>query len=160
LRRDTTEILLKLELNTNQSINQSIQYVDKIIVSYTLEVKDKLNLPLAQKVLVILDFFSAQLGEDFHNYMLSIKLVYVYVTPNCTSKLQPMNLSMQKCVKDRMRSQFEDYYADKLAKNLQDKTDVVVDLRMASLKPLSAKWIMSTIDYLKANPKIVFKSLG
>jgi hypothetical protein len=71
-----------------------------------------------------------------------------------------MNLSMQKCVKDRMRSQFEDYYADKLAKNLQDKTDVVVDLRMASLKPLSAKWIMSTIDYLKANPKIVFKSLG
>jgi hypothetical protein len=68
-----------------------------------------------------------------------------------------MDLSMQMCVKNRMRRQFEDYYSNKVAKNLHDKTDVVVDLeKMASLKPLSAKWLVSAIDYLKVNTKIVF----
>ena len=56
-----------------------------------------------------------------------------------------------------MRRQFEDYYSNKVAKNLHDKTDVVVDFeKMASLKPLSAKWLVSAIDYLKVNTKIVF----
>ena len=64
---------------------------------------------------------------------------------------------MQICVKNRTRSQFEDYHSDKVAKNLHDKTDVVVDLeKMASLKPLSVKWLVSAIDYLKVNTKIVF----
>ena len=58
---------------------------------------------------------------------------------------------MQICVKNRMRSQFEDYYSDKVAKNLHDKTEVVVDLeKMASL------WLVSAIDYLKVNTKIFF----
>ena len=55
-----------------------------------------------------------------------------------------------------MRSQFENVYADKVAKILQDKTDVVVDFGKASLKPLSAKRLVSAIDYLNANPNIVF----
>ena len=67
-----------------------------------------------------------------------------------------MDLSVQKCVKDRMRNAFEDYYADKVAKSLDDNTEVVVDLSISTLKPLSAKWLVSAFDYLKANPKIVF----
>ena len=64
---------------------------------------------------------------------------------------------MQICVKNRMRSQFEDYYSNKVVKHLHDKTEVVVDLeKMTSLKPLSAKWLVSAIDYLKVNTKIVF----
>jgi hypothetical protein len=56
-----------------------------------------------------------------------------------------------------MRSQFEDYYSNKVVKHLHDKTEVVVDLeKMTSLKPLSAKWLVSAIDYLKVNTKIVF----
>lgn len=82
--------------------------------------------------------------------------MYVYVPAGCTSKLQPMDLSVQKCVKDRMRYAFEDHYAHKVAKSLLDKTELVVDLTMTTLKPLSVKWLVSTIDYLLANPQIVF----
>ena len=81
-----------------------------------------------------MDFFSAQLGEDFRQYLLLKKLLYVYVPPNCTAKLQPMDLSVQKCVKDRVRNAFEDYYADKVAKSLGDNTEVAVDLSMSTLK--------------------------
>ena len=91
--------------------------MDNIITPYVLDVKDNLDLSFAQKSLIILDFFSAQLREDFRNYMLSKNLVYVYVPAVCTSKLQPMDLSVQKCVKDRMRKAFEDHYAEKVAKS-------------------------------------------
>ena len=86
-----------------------------------MNIRVKLDLPLGQKALMILDFFSAQLGEDFRQLMLSKNLVFVYVPTNCTFKLQPMDLSVQKCVKDRMRNSFEDYYAELVAKVLKQK---------------------------------------
>jgi hemerythrin-like domain-containing protein len=86
-----------------------------------MNIRVKLALPLGQKALMILDFFSAQLGEDFRQLMLSKNLVFVYVPTNCTSKLQPMDLSVQKCVKDRMRNSFEDYYAELVAKVSKQK---------------------------------------
>jgi hypothetical protein len=70
-----------------------------------------------------------------------------------------MDLSVQKCVKDRMREAFEDHYAKKVAKSLQDKTEVNINLTMTTLKLLSARWLMSAIDYLKANPKIVYNGI-
>ena len=141
----------------------SIQYIEKLIVPYFMNIRVKLDLPLGQKALMILDFFSAQLGEDFRQLMLSKNLVYVYVPANCTSKLQPMDLSVQKCVKDRMRNSFEDYYAELVANSPETKTELKVDLGMTTLKPLSAKWLVSAIDYLKARPHIVyngFKAAG
>jgi hypothetical protein len=134
----------------------SYEYVDNIITPYVLDVKDNIDLPVAKKSLIILDFFSAQLGEDFRNYMLSNNLVFVFVPAGCTSKLQSIYLSVQKCVKDRMRKAFEDHYAEKVAESIQDKTEVNIDLAMTTLKPLSVRWLVSAIDYLKANPKIVY----
>ena len=86
-----------------------------------MNIRVKLDLPLGQKALMILDFFSAQLGEDFRQLMLSKNLVYVYVPAN---KPQPMDLSVQNCVKDRMKNSFEDYYAEFVAKSLETKTEL------------------------------------
>ena len=85
-----------------------------------MNIRVKLDLPLGQKALMILDFFSAQLG-DVRHLMLFKNIAYVYVPANCTSKLQPMDLSVQKCVKDRMRNSFEDYYAELVVKSLETK---------------------------------------
>lgn len=43
----------------------SFRYLDKIIVPNVNKVRDELDLPLRQKALIILDFFSAQLFEEF-----------------------------------------------------------------------------------------------
>ena len=53
-----------------------------------------------------------------------------------------------------MRNAFEDYYAELVAKILETNTELKVDLGMTLLKPLSAKCLVSTIDYLKARPHI------
>ena len=125
-----------------------------------MNIRVKLDFPLGQKALMILDFISAQLGEDFRKVMLSKNLVYVYVPANCTSELQPMDLSVQKCVKDCMRNSFEDYYAEVVAKSLKTKTEFNVELGMTTLKPLSAIWLVSAIDYLKAHPHIVYNGFN
>jgi hypothetical protein len=138
----------------------SIQYIEKLIVPYVMNIRVKLDFPLGQKALMILDFISAQLGEDFRKVMLSKNLVYVYVPANCTSELQPMDLSVQKCVKDCMRNSFEDYYTEVVAKSLKTKTEFNVELGMTTLKPLSAIWLVSAIDYLKAHPHIVYNGFN
>jgi hypothetical protein len=121
-----------------------------------MNIRVKLDLPLGQKALMILYFFSAQLEEHFRQLMISKNLIYVYVPANCTSKLQPMDLSVQKCVKECMRNSFADHYAELVAKSLETKTELNVDLGMTTVKPLSAKWLVSAIDYLKARPYIVY----
>ena len=60
-------------------------------------------------------------------------------------------------MKDFLRSQFQDWYAKKLHKQLQEQsTEVIpIDMKMSLMKPLSAKWIESMFLYFKDNPSIV-----
>lgn len=67
-----------------------------------------------------------------------------------------MDLSVQKIVKDRMRDQFETWYAEKVASILQAGGDIEINLGMSVLKPLSAKLLDSAIAYLEKNPEKVF----
>ena len=83
----------------------------------------------------------------------------------CTDRLQPLDLSVNKFAKDFLRSQFQDWYAKQLHKQLQEQsTEVIaIDMKKSLMKPLSAKWIESMLLYFKDNPSIVrngFKEAG
>lgn len=93
----------------------------------------ELDLPLLWP---ILNFFSAQL-KNLGNEWKNIGHVYVYVPLNCTSKLQTMDLSVQKTAKDHLRDQFETWYAEKVASILQAGDDIEINLGMSLLKLLS-----------------------
>lgn len=93
----------------------------------------ELDLPLLWP---ILNFFSAQL-KNLGNEWKNIGHIYVYVPSNCTSKLQTMDLSVQKTVKDHLRDQFETWYAEKVASILQAGDDIEINLGMSLLKLLS-----------------------
>lgn len=93
----------------------------------------ELDLPLLWP---FLKFFSAQL-KNLGNEWKNIGHVYVYVPPNCTSKLQTMDLSVQKTAKDHLRDQFETWYADKVASILQAGDNIEINLGMSLLKLLS-----------------------
>ena len=47
--------------------------------------------------------------------------------------------------------------------NLEDKVQELVDMRLSIMKPLSAKWVIETYQYLSANPTIIingFRAAG
>ncbi|KAK3084172.1 hypothetical protein FSP39_009403 [Pinctada imbricata] len=77
-----------------------IQYIDKIICQYVSNKIDELDLPLGQKALVIFDCCRGQITEQFRAHLKSKCLLDSTIPPNCTDKLQPMDVSVNKCAKD------------------------------------------------------------
>ena len=80
-------------------------------------------------------------------------------------KLQPIDLSINKPVKDQMRSKFQGWYASEVQKQLKsvplDK--VKVDLTAAMVKTNCTRWIQSTIESIQKRPEVVingFKESG
>ena len=141
------------------------QYFEKIIFPYVNEKRKELKLSSDHPALLIFDNFNAQTTSSILKFLDSHNLDIVLLPANCTDRLQPLDLSVNKSAKDFLRSQFQDWYAKELHKQLKDQsTEVIpIDMKMSLVKPLSAKWIVSMFSYFKDNPSIVqngFKEAG
>lgn len=93
------------------------------------------------------------------------KNIHVVLIPaNCTDKLQPLDLSVNKASKDFLRSKFQNWYAQEICSQLQGEAECkAIDLRLSVVKPLGARWMVSLYDHLKAKPDIIrngFKEAG
>ena len=85
-------------------------------------------------------------------------IVCIFVPANCTSELQPMDLSVNKPFKEHMKSKFTMWYSSQVVTHLQgggSVDNIKVNLNMSQIKPLSANWIVSAADYLNNNPSII-----
>jgi len=130
---------------------------------YIRKVRRTQNLSKCQMALCIFDVFRAQMGEDFLDFLFENNIKVVYVPACCTDILQPLDVSVQKAVKHHVRQSFEDWYADKIVKQInenkgsesEDEVIQPVDLSLTRLKPLSAKWLVKMVQHIKNNPEIV-----
>ena len=102
--------------------------------------------------------------REFFNLLEDNHIHVVMVPANCTDRLQPLEISVNKPAKSFLRQQFHKWYAEQIYQHLHDKTDVTpVDLRLNVVKPLGAQWMIQLYDYLKSNPDIVqngFRAAG
>lgn len=74
--------------------------------------------------------------------------------------VQPMDLIVNKAVKDFMQTKFRDWYTTQVQQQLDDGAEVTpVDLRMSTMKPLGGRWLVSLYDYLKENTSIIENGL-
>ena len=90
----------------------------------------------------------------------------VIVSANLTDRLQPLDVSVNKAVKDFMHKKFSTWYSEQLCSKIKssDPTEQfkdlivsqsTVNLSLLSLKPLGAQWLMSMFDYFTANEDII-----
>ena len=140
-------------------------YIQKIIVPYVQSKRKELQLPEDFPALAIYDVFKGQVTKKVFSILEANNIYTVRVPANCTDRLQPMDLSVNKPAKEFMRRKFQEWYAIEVQKQLdQGATDITpVDLRMSIMKPLGAKWLVSLYDYFKTNDSIVlngFKAAG
>ena len=128
--------------------------------SYRNELKPSSDQP----ALAIFDVFKGQQTEDVTKLLEENNIHVVSVPANCTDRLQPMDLSVNKSVKEYMRSKFRDWYSMQVQHQLDEGEEISpVDLRMSTMKPVGARWLVSLYDYLKENSSIVengFKAAG
>lgn len=139
-------------------------YITEVIVPYVVRKREQLKLASDQPAMAIFDVFKGQIIEDIAKLLEDNNILLVVVPANCTDRLQPMDLSVNKCAKELMRSQFRDWYATQVNQQLEEEKDITpVSLAMSTIKPLGARWLVSLYDYLKSNPAIIengFKAAG
>ena len=91
--------------------------------------------------------------------LLEAKHVFVAVVPaNCTDRLQPLDIGVNKAAKEFLRSWFQEWYSEQICQQLQRGKETAlqpVDLRMSVVKPLGARWMMNLYDYMKLKPDII-----
>jgi len=135
-----------------------IDYVNKILLPYIREKRQQLSLDPVYPSLVIFDRFRGQCTDKFLS-LLKDNGIYILIVPaNCTDRLQPLDVSVNKTAKEFLRRQFQNWYADKISDQLKRGEGVSVqpvDLSLAVVKPLGARWMMRFFDYMKQNPSII-----
>ena len=77
------------------------------------------------------------------------------VPANCTDKLQPMDLAINKTLKDAMKKKFQTWYAKEMQQQLSTNTslnNLKIGFRMSIIKPKSASWLMSSVEEIRSRP--------
>lgn len=132
-----------------------IQYVERILLPYVKAKRRELHLASEHPALVMFDNFSAQTTVRIIKLLDDNHVRIAMVPPNCTDRLQSLDVSVNKAVKNFLRQRFENWYATQVCQQLKSGDNSAIDLKMSVVKPLGAQWIIDDINYLKRNPNIV-----
>ena len=82
-------------------------YAEKIIALFVNAKRKQLNLNADHKALAIVDKFKGQCTTLIVNILESNNIDVVFVPPNCTDRLQPMDLSINKPAKYFLKEKFQ-----------------------------------------------------
>ena len=107
---------------------------------------------------MIFDTFKGHTGTEMEPLLVGNNFISVIIPNNCTDVLQPLDLYMNKSLKDHLRSKFQSWYSEQVSKQINDgkqPEDIKVGMKLSMMKPLSARWIMSAYDYLRTEAGIV-----
>ena len=101
-------------MNIYHMNNFHIKISQFTVLPYIQRKRTELNLQYYHPALVIYDEIIGQLTDAVHALLDSNHVYVVKVPPNCTGHLQPMDLAVNKSVKDFLRKQFQIWYSEQV----------------------------------------------
>ena len=136
-----------------------VNYITKIIIPYVKNKRKELGKTDDQVALAIFDEFKGQVTQSCSELLTRNNILFVRIPPNCTDRLQPLDISLNKAAKDFMKQQFQEWYSERIFEQLQLGVDVKdlqpVDLKLSIMKHIGGSWIIALFDYLSSKPDIV-----
>ena len=147
--------LLSFTPNHWSNEEKTKEYLESIIIPYIKTKRHELGLDDTFPALVIFDVFKGQTTEAMFQLLRDNNIYVVTIPANCTDKLQPMDLSVNKALKNSMKQQFSEWYSSIVYKNFSDEIPPPVDLRMSIMKLLGAQWIKNAFSHIKGNSTII-----
>ena len=137
-------------------MRRHFECINKVILPFVGAKRKELKLQSDHPALVIYDEFKSQLTDSVYD---TNRIYVVKVPPNCTDRLQPMDLS----AKEFLRTKFHLWYSEQVQQKLAKCDTSLVDTRMSVMKPIGARWLKSLFTYLEENQMITkngFKAAG
>ena len=106
--------------NDNHWSNETsmLEYLEKVIKPYKDKTIQELGLHDDQRMIVLFDVFRAHRVQSCKEWLASNNVEYVCVPANCTDKLQPMDLAVNKPFKHVMKTEFIAWYSDQVRTQL------------------------------------------
>ena len=136
-----------------------------IIVPYICRIRDSLSAP-SQTALIIMDVFKPHTSPVIKELLLSNNLQCVLIPANHTDQFQPLDISVNKPAKAKMRQLYSDWFSDEIVSQLQQgitADKVNVDVKLSKIKSLHAKWIIDVYNHLRSSQEHIangFRSSG
>ena len=94
------------------------RYLDSIMIPYISDQRNRLLLTSSHRALVIFDGFKGQNTPEFLEQLERNNISCVEIPHNCTDKLQPLDISVNKSMKTELRKYFQLFYANEVQKQL------------------------------------------
>ena len=122
-----------------------LQYVEMVIAPFIDAKRATLHLEKTHSALAIFDCFRGQTTSEFAEVLKKHNIIQVPVPANCTDKLQPLDISINKPMKDELQRRFQMWYAEEVSKQLRTVSihEVRVDTSAAVIKSKSLGWFVS-----------------
>ena len=141
------------------------RYIEKIILPFVSKKRKTLKLEASYPAMTIFDGFKGQTTNDICALLNGHNIIPMQLPPNCTDKLQPLDISINKPMKDHSKAKFQQWYANEVSKQLETipVNQVKVDVSLSVVKGPSANWIISGWQALEQRPDVAingFKKSG
>ena len=129
----------------------------KVIAPFLDKKRAALKLDKTHPALAIIDCFRGQTTPAFYALLRTFNIISVLVPPNATDKLQPLDISFNKPMKDQIRKRFHMWYAKEVQKQLETVkvTEMTVDVLAAVIRAKSAGRFVAYWHSLRDRPEIV-----
>ena len=134
-----------------------VRYIDTIIIPY-VESRRRAHGKPTQPALCIFDVFRAHQTQDVLQKLKDNNIRYVFVPASCTDRLQPLDLTVNKVYKEKMKAQFEEWYSEKVEAQLKSGVsigDVQVNLNLSVIKPVHANWLIHAHQSVAKQPALI-----
>ena len=90
------------------------RYIEKIIIPFVSQKRQSLRLSISHPALAIFDGFRGQTTNTILHLLKDNNIHYIIVPANCTDKLQPLDVSVNKPLKDKIKAKFQTWYAQQV----------------------------------------------
>ena len=121
-------------------------------VPYLERARKELKLSSNQKAMIVWDDFKAHWCDAVKKRATELNVVLVPVPPNFTHLLQPLDLTVNRSLKSFEQKEFSEYFTSVILKQIKtsssdDITDITVDTKLSTMKPLHAKTLTKSYEY-------------
>lgn len=136
------------------------QWVSSVLLPYAERMIRQFELKDDSHIILLLDVWSVHTSEEFRLWLRQKhpRIHLVFVPANCTSRLQPADVALQRPFKAHIRGQFNTWAASLLKVQIASGGPIrglSEELKMAAIKSLVLRWCIESWERLEFDKTFV-----